>query len=168
MVAVPHQFKETSSPTGLFRLVARLPVHLYRLGLGRFLGSRVLLLTHTGRKSGLPRHVALEVVDHDRRDGSYLVASGFGTGAQWFRNIERTPAVTVQVGGRRFAAVAEPLPPDASGRAMAVYALRHPRTARRLMRVCGLEVDGTAGDYFAVGRDHVRFVRLVVASPNGI
>ncbi|MFD7733921.1 hypothetical protein ACFV6F_26525 [Kitasatospora phosalacinea] len=33
---------------------------------------------------------------------------------------------------------------------MANYALRHPRTARRLMRLCGLEVDGSGRDYYLV------------------
>jgi deazaflavin-dependent oxidoreductase (nitroreductase family) len=164
---VPEVYKDVSSPTGAFRAVARLPVHLHRWGLGWMTGSRVLILTHTGRKSGLPRQVALEVVDHDARSGSFLIASGYGRRAQWYRNIEHTPAVGIRVARRRYAAVAEPLSPDASGRAMAEYAGRHPRIARRLMRLCGLTVDGTPEDWFAVGRDHVPFVRLRVRQDAG-
>lgn len=159
---MPHRFKEASPPSGLSRLVARLPIHMYRWGLGRLLGSRFLLLTHTGRVSGLPRQATLEVVDHDVTGDAYLVASGFGDRAQWYRNIERAPVVTLQVGGRRVTAVAKPLPGDDSGRAMAEYAARYPRTARKLMRLCGLDVDGTPEDWFLVGRDDVHFVRLTV------
>jgi hypothetical protein len=64
------------------------------------------------------------------------------------------------VRGRSFPAVARPLTPQESGEAMARYARRRPRTARRLMKVCGLAVDGTEEDYAAVGRDYLPFVLL--------
>jgi hypothetical protein len=43
--------------------LARAPIPLLRHGFGRLLGPRFLLLEHLGRHSGLPRYVALEVVD---------------------------------------------------------------------------------------------------------
>jgi hypothetical protein len=69
--------KIVQPPTGLSRLLFRIPIHLYRLGLGWPLGSRLLLLNHVGRVSGQPRRVVLEVVAHDRTDCSYVVASGW-------------------------------------------------------------------------------------------
>ncbi|MGG7569288.1 hypothetical protein [Streptomyces sirii] len=50
---------------------------------------------------------------------------------------------------------------------MATYASRYPRLARKLMRVCGLEVDGTAEDFYLVGRDHIPFVRLTPVAAGG-
>ncbi len=97
----------------------------------------------------------------DPETGAYHLASGFGPGAQWYRNIQRTPHVTVQVGRRRTSAVAEPLGPEESGRLLAAYALRHPRLARGLMRMCGLEPDGSAEDYDRIGRAHIPFVRVL-------
>ena len=94
------------------------------------------------------------------------LASGFGPGSQWYRNILRTPQVTIQVGGHRTAAVARPMGPEESGRVMAEYALRHPRTARKLMAFCGLETDGTEQDYHLIGRDHIPFVEIT-PSPGG-
>lgn len=164
---MPYKLRDVPSPTGLRRLVARAPIHLYRWHLGRLLGTRVLLLTHTGRVSGKPRQVVLEVVAHDPQDDTFLVASGFGTGAAWYRNIRQTPAVTVQVGGRRLRATAHPLTPEASGRAMAAYACRHPRLARRLMRVCGLEVDGTAEECPEARRTARWMARRTVAGCHG-
>jgi hypothetical protein len=58
------------------------------------------MLEHTGRKSGLPRYVVLEVV---RRlsDDRYVVPSGLGTAADWYRNITQEPRVHVSVGRLR-------------------------------------------------------------------
>lgn len=64
--------------TRLRRTLFRAPILLYRLGLGGLLGSRFTLLTHTGRSSGRPRQVVLEVVGRHQASGGYLVASGFG------------------------------------------------------------------------------------------
>ncbi len=49
-----EKVKEIHPPRGLARIGFRIPIILYRLGLGGLLGTRFLLLTHTGRKSGLP------------------------------------------------------------------------------------------------------------------
>ncbi len=80
-------------PSGLRRALWRLPVHLYRAGLGRLLGGRLMLLTHVGRVSGRPRRAVIEVVEHDAR--GYVAASGFGPRADWYRNIAKTPDVVL-------------------------------------------------------------------------
>ncbi|WP_432037905.1 nitroreductase family deazaflavin-dependent oxidoreductase [Streptomyces cucumeris] len=151
--------------SGLRRLAFRAPILLYRWHLGRLLGDRMLLLTHTGRTSGLPRQTVLEVTGRDPATGAYHLASGFGPRAQWYRNVQRTPQVTIQVGSRRMSAVAQPLGPAESGQLMAAYALRHPRLARALVRMCGLEVDGSARDYYRIGLDHIPFVRVLPDPP---
>lgn len=59
-------------PTGgVRRALLRAPVALYRAGLGGLLGSRLVLLTDTGRVSGEPRQEVLEVVAHGDEPGSY-------------------------------------------------------------------------------------------------
>ncbi|MFI6925316.1 nitroreductase family deazaflavin-dependent oxidoreductase [Nonomuraea spiralis] len=145
-------------PAGLRRRLWRLPILLYRLGLGPLLGSRVMLLTHTGRVSGLPRRAVIEVVRHDGH--GYVAASGFGPKADWYRNVMATPRVTVQVGGRRFRATAVPLEAAEGAEIMARYAPRHPAAARRLCRIMGFAVDGSVADYREVGR-HIPFVRFI-------
>lgn len=146
-------------PTGVRRLLFRLPIHLYRMRLGRLLGGRFLLLTHIGRVSGQRRRVVLEVVQHDPEDGSYVCPSGFGARADWYRNVLKEPQVTIQVGGRATPATATPLSADDGGEIMGRYAPRHPRAARQLCRFMGFAVDGTDADYRAVGRE-VPFVRF--------
>ncbi|CAM03319.1 deazaflavin-dependent oxidoreductase (nitroreductase family) [Saccharopolyspora erythraea NRRL 2338] len=146
-------------PTGLARLLFRIPVRLCRMGLGRLLGGRFLLINHVGRVSGRMRQVVVEVVEHDARDGSYVVASGFGPNADWYRNVLRTPQVTVQVRGRTFPATAVALPAEEGAELMARYAPRHPVAARQLARFMGFAVYGSAADYREVGR-RIPFLRF--------
>jgi deazaflavin-dependent oxidoreductase (nitroreductase family) len=111
---------------GLLRVVFRLPIWLYRIHLGRLLGNRFLLLTHLGRKSGLPRQVVLEVLRHDRTTDTYIIASAWGAKANWFQNIQQTPEVVIHAGRRRLAATATRLSMEAAEREVRTYAQRHP------------------------------------------
>ncbi|NEA57146.1 nitroreductase family deazaflavin-dependent oxidoreductase [Streptomyces sp. SID13666] len=124
------------------------------------MGHRVLLLTHTGRTSGQPRLVVLEVTGRNATTGAYHLASGFGPTSQWYQNVLHSPHVTIQVGGTRMPAIARPMTPEESGHTMAAYAPLHPRTARRLMGWCGIDTDGTADDYYQIGHDHIPFVEI--------
>ncbi|WP_233159611.1 nitroreductase family deazaflavin-dependent oxidoreductase [Pseudonocardia sp. MH-G8] len=146
----------------LQRAVHRAPVLLFRLGLGGLLGSRLVLLTHVGRTTGRERQVVLEVVG--REGEGYLVASGYGGRAQWFRNVTAQPRVRFQVGRRRFTGRAEVLPPAESGRRLAAYAHDHPRTAAALMRTLGHDVEGPEA-YERLGADREQGVPLVALRP---
>jgi deazaflavin-dependent oxidoreductase (nitroreductase family) len=109
------------------RSIVRAPIGLYRARLGFLFGSRLMMLEHTGRKSGARRHVILEVVDHPR-PATYVVASGFGARAQWFRNVRADPHVRVYIGSRPpMPATARLLTGEQAGAALAAYATRHPR-----------------------------------------
>ena len=109
------------------RWVVRFPVVLYRARLGFLFGSRMLMLEHIGRKTGARRYAVLEVVDRPC-PGTYVVVSGFGTRAQWFRNIRACPDVGVWVGPHgRAQATARPLTSDEVRAALASYADKHPR-----------------------------------------
>jgi deazaflavin-dependent oxidoreductase (nitroreductase family) len=120
---------------GLRRALLRLPILLYRAHLGWLLGERFLLLIHTGRKSGIARRTVLEVIRHNAETGAYIVCSGWGAGADWFRNILKTPDVTIAVGRRRFAARAVHLSEAEGEQIFLAYARRHPRAFRNLTRL---------------------------------
>jgi len=155
---MPKKINDPQPPSGLSRILWRLPIWLYRARLGWLLGQRMLLLNHVGRKSGLPRQAVLEVVRHDKESDSYMVASGFGEKSQWYQNLLNTPEVTIQVGWRKLAVVAEVLSPEARADEMADYAKRHPKAARYLMRLIGYQVDGSEEQYRAMGREVIPFV----------
>ena len=122
-------------PSGCSRVLFRLPIALYRWGLGWVLGRRFVMIEHVGRKSGLPRHVVVEVVRYDRASGSVAVASAWGRKADWFRNVLKTPEVTLTLGGRRFRAVATVLDEASAVDAVCDYARRHPLAFRELSRL---------------------------------
>lgn len=90
----------SNPPRGALRLGLRLPIWLYRLHLGWLLGTRFLLLTHTGRKSGRIHQTVIEVVKHDQASNSFFVVSGWGQQADWYQNIHKNPDVAIQSGGR--------------------------------------------------------------------
>jgi len=94
----------------VMQMVYRLPIWLYRLGLGPLVGLGFMILTTTGRKSGLPRRTAVEF--HQHRGRKY-VAVGW-TAADWYKNILANPVVTIQtawgterVRARRLATIEE-------------------------------------------------------------
>lgn len=155
---------DVKPPRGLSRLLYRLPILFYRAGLGWLLGKRFLLLTHTGRISGLPRQAVLEVIRFDRDNDSYYVVSGFGEQAAWFRNIQLTPEVEIIVGRRCMGAQAEILPQKDAERELLDYARRYPLAARLLPRLLGYRVDGSDEGYRAL----TRRLKIVRFHPRGM
>lgn len=79
---------------GLMRLVYKFPINFFRLGLRPLVGRWFLLMTHTGRKSGQPRHTALEY--RLGINGNLYSISGYGTQSQWYKNILANPIVNIQ------------------------------------------------------------------------
>lgn len=146
-------------PTGLRRLLFRLPIWLYRARLGAMLGHRFVLIHHTGRSTGRQHQVVVEVVDYDPATQTVTVASGFGPRSQWYRNLLATPAATIEIGSRSIDVRARGLPPEEGAAVMVRYAQRHPHAAPRLARFMGFAIDDSEEDYRAVGRA-IPMVRL--------
>jgi deazaflavin-dependent oxidoreductase (nitroreductase family) len=151
--------KIVQPPAGVTRFLFRVPIYFYRVRLGWLFGHRLLLLNHIGRVSGKLRRTILEVAEYD--GDSYVVASGWGPNAAWYRNILHTPDVTIQAGTRTIPVTAIPLDKDEGGDFFVRYASRYRTAARYLLpRVLGYCVDGSDADFRAVGQ-HLPFVRFV-------
>ena len=127
-------------PKGLMRALLRMPVWLYRLHLGWMLGSRFVLLNHVGRKSGKSYQTVVEVVDHDPLSDSTIIASGWGFQSNWYQNLLAHPELTIQVGRRRLAVRAEPVPPPEGARILIEYRTKHRIASRELSRMMGLDM----------------------------
>lgn len=119
-------------PGKALRFGLRLPIWLYRAHLGWLLGGRFLMLTHTGRKSGLERHTVIEVVQHDKETDTYYVVSGWGEKSDWYQNVHKTPSVTIQTGGRKFKSIAEFIPKEKAVDLLSAYAHDHPVAFKEL------------------------------------
>jgi deazaflavin-dependent oxidoreductase (nitroreductase family) len=93
-----------------FRVFNRFMLSMWRLGMGRWInawpagGGRIMVITHTGRRTGLRRQTPVNYAPVD--DAVYCTA-GFGRRADWYRNLVADPAVEVWLPQERWCGVAE-------------------------------------------------------------
>ena len=100
------------------------------------LSGLVLLLTTTGRKSGLPRQTRLQ---YEKEDSVIYVAAARGQQADWFRNIVAHPHVEVQIEGQSLSGLAEPITdPVRIADFLELRLKRHPLMIRLMLLSHGL------------------------------
>jgi len=126
------------------RWLAGVPTLLFRVGLGWLLGSRFLMIRHSGRRTGRNCCTILIVVAHDDLTNSYYVAAGYGEKSDWYQNVLVWPRVEIEVGRRRLEAVAERVPASESESALAVYVREHKLACRWFGVMLGLRETGVA------------------------
>ena len=97
-MSLHNSFSMRQKPRGLFKWLLRLPVWLFRARLGFLFGDRFCVIVHRGRRSGLIRRTAVEIVEHDPTAEEYVVCSGTGPNADWYRNLRAQPARELWVG----------------------------------------------------------------------
>ena len=119
--------KQTNNypPKGLLRLGFRLPVYLFRLGLGWMLGKKFVLINHLGRVTGLPRQAVVEVVEADQDSGCVTVVAGYGEQTQWYQNLRVSPDVIIQLGRRKIPVTAVFVSPKDGEEIMVRYSERY-------------------------------------------
>lgn len=147
-------------PSGWLRVAFRLPIWIYRLGLGRILDHRLLLIVHRGRKSRLLREAVVEVVRYDRASHACVVMAGWHGTTDWYRNVQAEPALEIRVGRERFAPAQRFLTTDETIAELRSYVERHPRLARQVLgRAFGVTLDGSEESWQAAA-DFFRGVRF--------
>ena len=98
-----------------FKHLNRFMLLLWRLGLGPWLslwpdvGGRIMVITHTGRKTGRKRQTPL---NYALVDGELYCTAGFGAIADWYRNLKANPNVEVWLPEGWWAGVAEEIAPE--------------------------------------------------------
>ena len=152
-----------SPPRGLKAIPWRLPIYIYRIGLGWILGNRFLLLRHIGRISGESRFAVLEVVHHRPGTDIYYVVSGFGTRSDWYQNILKNKEVEIQIGRNRISAEAHQLDTPEAGEILLAYAQENPGSFKTLCRIMGYEVDFSTAGILEFGRT----IPVIKFSPAG-
>lgn len=147
------------APPPWLRVLFRAPAFAYRVGVGWMFGGRLVLIEHTGRRTGNPHRVVVEVVARDRDTGTITVASGYGPGADWYRNLLAHPRTHVVVRRQRLPVRAQRVPAEVGAQLMTEYARSHRRAARRVVRMLGYPVNGKDVDFTEIGRT-MPFLRL--------
>ena len=93
-----------------FKYLNQWIIFLWRAGLGPWLslmpkvGGRYMVITHTGRKSGLRRQTP---VNYTVVDSEVYCTAGFGETSDWYRNIQAHPEVEVWLQDGWWAGTAE-------------------------------------------------------------
>ena len=132
---------------------------LYGIGLGPLVGRLILLLTTTGRKSGLPRVTALQ---YEEIDGAIYLGSSKGIHADWVRNIHANPQVKIRVKNRRFDGLAEVVTDcERIADFMELRLQRHPRMIGMIMKSEGLPEKPGRADLL----EYSRKIAMVIVRP---
>lgn len=131
----PAQSPTAHRPSRFLKFLFDTPAALYRMGLGWMLGKRVLALTHTGRKSGRPYTTILEVAVYDGETRESVVASAYGSDADWYRNIQETPALRIRTGRHDYEPAQRFLTQGEAREAAIRFCNEHPWEAKLVPRV---------------------------------
>lgn len=127
-------------PTRVMKWLYKSPILLWKLGLGFVVGRLFLILTTTGRKSGEARHTAIEF--HCWKGRLYVV-SGWGSRAQWYKNIVADPHVTIQTAHGTQSMIARRVTDDTE-LAQAFGLIEANPTLRQWIKSLGVDVDKAA------------------------
>ncbi len=109
----------------VFKTFNRFMLLMWRLGLGQMINmapdsiGRIMVLTHTGRKTGAKRQTP---INYAIMDGEIYCLAGFGAAADWYRNILKQSQVEVWL-------------PDGWWQGKAEDVSNHPRRAEILRAV---------------------------------
>ena len=136
---MPALLRDRRAP--LARSLFRLPVVLYRLGVGHLLGHQFLLLTHAGRRTGRVRETALKVLRFDPATGESVVASAWGPATDWYRNITARPALAERTGRDCSVPQQRLVPPEEAYAAFDAWTRRQPAFARLMLGQIGVSWD---------------------------
>lgn len=136
-------FDFKGKPTGVWKWFLHAPTWLFRARLGFLMGKRMIMIEHRGRRSGNLYRTVLEVAGRGDGDDTYIVTSGTGKGADWYRNIQAGGVDAVWVGAKRHMAAVRYLDSAEAGVVFLAYETDHPKAAKVLMEKMGVSYDGS-------------------------
>ena len=137
------EFNFKQKPSGIFKHFLHAPTWLYRAHLGFVFGNRFLMIEHAGRKSGNRYRTVLEVAGRYPEKDEWIVTSGTGPRADWYRNLKAHGVEAVWIGSTRHQATVRFLEAPEAAQVMAIYEADHPKAAVKLFESMGVSYDGT-------------------------
>ena len=154
--------KSKYPPKGLLRILFRIPVYFYRVGLGGLFGKRFALINHIGRKTGAHYQTVVEIVEHEQETKNVIVVAGYGEQTQWYKNLKNQPTTTIQIGNRQYPVFAEIISPEDGEDIIVRYMERYGNLTGQLFSMLGYEWDGTEQRARAIAREALRFIRFTI------
>ncbi len=141
--------------------IFKLPLILYRLGLGWLMGTRFMRLTHIGRKSGKVRRTILAVLRFDRQTKEVMAISAWGA-SDWYLNIQAAPALQVETGFFRYTPEQRILSSEEIAELFVDYSRKHPLFSRIVCQIPGWKWDSSYEEFLELART----LRGVAFRPN--
>ena len=139
----------------------KMPLILYRLGLGWMFGKRFMLLTHKGRRSGKTYQTVLAVLRFDEKTNEIFVVSPWNA-SNWYQNIQATPALEVETGRVRYTPAAQrALSPEEIAALFIEFRQQNPIFSRLVARIPGWNIDSSYDEFIILAKT----LRGVVFSP---
>jgi deazaflavin-dependent oxidoreductase (nitroreductase family) len=129
-------------PGRLLKFFFKVPVWIHQLGFGgweRLIGAQWMLITTTGRKTGKPRNVMVDIMDYDKTTDTYYIEAAYGELADWYKNIQNNPIFEGQVGRRKIKARAGALSTQGAGEMLVQFYRRKPAYTRSVMAMAGMK-----------------------------
>jgi deazaflavin-dependent oxidoreductase (nitroreductase family) len=111
--------------------------------MGFVFGNRFLMIEHRGRRSGNLYRTVLEVAGRYPDRSEWVVTSGTGPKADWYRNLQANGVEAVWIGSKRHPATVRFLAAPEAADVMAGYEAAHPKAAVKLLESMGVSYDGT-------------------------
>lgn len=147
----PVTYSEVPKPPRFMIPIFKLPLILYRAGLGWLFGHRFMLLTHIGRRSGKVRRTVLAVLEFDPNTCEIKAISAWST-SDWYLNIQANPAVQVETGFTRYAPVQRTLAPEEITTLFVNYRRNHPIFSRIVCQIPGWRIDSSYEEFVELAR----------------
>jgi deazaflavin-dependent oxidoreductase (nitroreductase family) len=154
--------KSKYPPKGLLRILFRIPVYFYRIGLGGLFGKRFVLINHIGRKTGKQHQAVVEVVEREKGTENIIVVAGYGEQTQWYKNLKKQSQTTIQIGNSKYQVAIEFIKPENGEDIIARYLERYGKLTGQLFSMIGYEWDGSERRAREIAREGLRFVRFIL------
>jgi len=148
---LPAPTQSIQKPPAFMIPFMKMPLILYRLGLGWIFGKRFMLLTHVGRRSGKVYRSVLAVLQYNQETREILTVSPWN-GSNWYRNIQATPALEVETGRVHYAPEQRPLSPEEIAALFIEFRRQHPIFSRMIARIPGWKIDSTYDEFLELAR----------------
>ncbi len=143
-----------------FKYFNRFMLASWRLGLGPLInwspavGGRIMVITHTGRKTGMRRQTPL---NYTEIDGDIYCVAGYGQFSDWYRNLLANPRVEIWLPNAWWTGVAE----DVTGEADHLEKVRQVLIASGFAAyAAGINPRSLSDDELAVKVESYRLIRI--------